>query len=57
MRTTIQKNLILAAMVAVVALMMSGCCSSKHCCCKSCHCMDKDAGGKMMPEKTMMPAK
>lgn len=55
MRTTIQKNLILAAMVAVAVLMMSGCCSTKHC--KGCRCMDKDTCGKMMPEKATMPAK
>lgn len=56
MRTTIQKNLTLAAMVAVAMLTMSGCCSSRHCC-KCGHCMENNTCGKMMPEKTTMPAK
>ena len=52
MRTTIQKNLVLTAMVAVAVLTMSGCCSDKHC--KSCHCMDKNMSGKMMHDGKMM---
>jgi hypothetical protein len=56
MRTAIQKNLILAAMVAVVALMMSGCCSSKHCC-KCGRCMDKNTCVKMMNDGSTMPTK
>ena len=52
MRTAIQKNLTMAAMITVVVLMMSGCCSDKHC--KSCHCMDKNMSGKMMHDGKMM---
>lgn len=55
MRTTTQKNLVLAAMVAVAVLTISGCCSGKHC--KSCHCMDKNMPGKMMNDGKMMPMK
>lgn len=47
----IAKSMTLAGMVAVAALILSGCCSGKHC--KPCHCMEH----KMAPEAKMMPMK
>ena len=54
MRTAIHgvaKSVTLAGLVAVAALILSGCCSDKHC--KSCQCMDH----KMAPESQKMPMK